>query len=310
MVRVKPMAALGAAVVATLWWAAPSARVQAGAQAVVVSGNPAPAAEQIHSLFARLVENQHRNDRALEEFERIEHVVTRKSADASDGFSERTDRILPSGTGTMKLEMMENGSHVSPDLYRHELQGAVTALDIAVHPNARYKQDLAKFERRQHDRAEVVDASLDAFRATWAGRETRGSQTLDKFLLDPNPDYKPPTRFATTFGHVHAVIWVDESQAQFERIEGDITSDIMFGGGIVGKVDHGGHFVMEQSEVERGVWLPTMYSYDVDGRKFMFGFGVHERADISHYRRVGPPVQAIELVRNELNNLSAQTPSR
>jgi hypothetical protein len=284
--------------------------VHGGGQDTIVTANPALTDQQIHSLFARLVESQHRNDRALEEYERIDHVVSRKPGESSELTSERTDRVLPSGTGTMKLEMMENGSRVSQEVYRHELQIAVTALDIAIHPNGRYKQDLVKFEKRRRDRAELVDASLKGFRATWAGRETRGSRTFAKFLLDPNPDYKATTRLATAFEHVHAVIWVDESQAQFARIEGDITSDIMFVGGIVGKVYHGGHFVMEQSEVEPGVWLPTLYTYDVDGRKFMFGFGIHERTEISSYRRVWPPEHAMELVRNELNNLSAETPAR
>ena len=94
------------------------------------------------------------------------------------------------------------------------------------------------------------------------------------------------------------------------RLEGDITSDITFGGGIVGKVYHGGHFVMEQSEVAPGLWFPTLYTYDVDGRKFLFSFGVHERTDVTHYRRVGPPSQSIEVIRSELNNLTAETPAQ
>jgi hypothetical protein len=48
----------------------------------------------------------------------------------------------------------------------------------------------------------------------------------------------------------------------------------------------------------------------VDGRKFLFAFGIHERAEISRYRRVGPPQQAVEIMRNELNNQTAATPAR
>ena len=232
MNRIERMTRWGAGLaVGALLLATPATFVRAGEQDTTISGNPAPSGEQIRSLFTRVVENQHRNDRAMEEFERIEHVVTRKSSDTSDGFTERTERILPSGTGTMKLLMVENGSQVSPEAYRHQLQIAVTALNIAVHPNDRYRQDLVKFEKRRRERAEVVDTSLQAFRATWAGRETRGSRTYAKYILEPNPEYKASTRLATTFEHVRAAIWVDESQAQFARIEGDITSDITFGGG-------------------------------------------------------------------------------
>ena len=103
---------------------------------------------------------------------------------------------------------------------------------------------------------------------------------------------------------------MDEAQAQFARLEADITTDITFGGGIAGKVYHGGHVVMVQEEVAPGIWLPTLYDYELDGRKFLFAFGVHERTEITRYRRVGPPSEAVEILRNELTNLSAATPAR
>jgi hypothetical protein len=75
-------------------------------------------------------------------------------------------------------------------------------------------------------------------------------------------------------------------------------------------VYHGGHVLMVQEEVAPGIWLPTLYNYEVDGRKFLFAFGVHERTELSRYRRVGPPAQAVEILRNELNNLTAASPAR
>jgi hypothetical protein len=290
--------------------AAPAGDPRPSGQGSTVTGNPAPTAEQIQSLVARAVENQHHNDRAIEEFERVEHVVSRKAGENSEVLSDRTDRVLPSGTGIMRFQMAQGGAPVSPDLQRRQLQYAVSALDLFLHPNDHVKQDLAKFEKRRRDHSELVDAAAKAFRVTWAGRETRGSQTLAKLLLEPDPNYKPTTRLAAVFEHVRAVLWVDESQMQMARLEADIASDITFGGGIVGKVYRGGHFVMEQSEVAPGVWLPTLYTYDVDGRKFLFGFGVHERTGVTRYRRVGPPAQSIEIIRNELNNVMAGTPAR
>ncbi|MGD0907395.1 MAG: hypothetical protein ABSA96_07425 [Candidatus Acidiferrales bacterium] len=294
---------------------APMVRAHADDQGPIIIGNPAPSLDKIQSLIARAVENQHRNDRAIEEFERVEHVIMRRDQNA-EVVSDRTDLVIPSGTGTMKLPMAASGTPVPQDTYRQELQYAVTALDLALHPNDRYKQDMVKFERRRRDRREFLETAAKAFRFKWAGRETlpgsvggHGSHSYTKFLLEPDPAYKPPTRIAVTFQHIHAVLWMDESQAQFARLEGDITSDITFGGGIVGKVYHGGHFSMEQSEVAPGVWLPTLYTYDVDGRKFMFGFGVHERTEVTRYRHLGPPEQSIQIIRNELNNLTAETPA-
>jgi hypothetical protein len=314
MVRIRHNVALGVCFIALAqWFSATQAQAQAGGQVQIITANPAPSPEQIHSLIMRAIENQHRDDVALEEFERTERVITRKAENA-EVVSDLTERILPSPTGNIKLKTVENGVPVSAEMYRTELQFAVHAFELAMHPNDRYKEDLAKIDRRRHDHAELVDTATKAFRVTWAGRETRaesaGARTLMKFLLEPDLEYKPINRFAAIFQHVHATLWVDEAEAQFARLEGDVATDIPFAGGVAGKVYHGGHVVMVQEEVAPGIWLPTLYNYEVDGRKFLFAFGIHERTEITRYRRVGPPPQAVEIIRNELNNPTAATPAR
>jgi hypothetical protein len=279
-------------------------------QGSTVAAIPAPTAEQLQSLIARVIENQHHNDRSIEEYERVEHVVLHKDGNSSEVVSERTERLLPSGTGLIHLQTAQSSPPVTPEAHRRQLQYAVSALELYLHPNDHVRQDLAKFEKRRRDRDDLVNAMAKAFRVTSAGRETRGSQTLLKLVLDPDPNFKPATRLAAAFEHVHAAIWIDESQAQAVRLEIDIINDISFGGGIVAKIYQGGHFVMEQSEVAPGVWLPTLYTYDVDGRKFVVGFNIHEKTEVTHYRHVGPPSQSIEIIRSELNNLTAETPAR
>jgi len=77
MIRTRHIAAFGAVVaVLTQWATAPSARPRPDGQDTIVTGNPAPTADQVQSLILRAVENQHRNDIASEQFERVERVVT------------------------------------------------------------------------------------------------------------------------------------------------------------------------------------------------------------------------------------------
>jgi hypothetical protein len=295
------------------WLGAPIARARPGGQGATITGNPAPTPDQIHSLILRAIENQHRDDRALEEFERVERIVTR-NAENADIATDVTERIVPSKTGNIRMKTAENGVPISADLYRSELQSAVSTLALALHPDDRYVENLARFDKRRRDHADLVDTSTKAFRVTWVGRETRtdssGTHTLMKVLLDPDPDYKPINRFAASFQHVHATLWVDEAQAQFARLEGEIATDIPIAGGVAGKIYHGGHVVLVQEEVAPGIWLPTLYNYDLDGRKFVFAFGIHERTEVTRYRHIGPPPQAVEIMRNELNNLTAATPAR
>src|SRR5665213_408585 len=118
MIHTRSKLVLAAASVVAIYCAAiPRISAQVASQSVIVTPSPAPTAEQIQSLMKRAVENQHRDDRALEEFERVERIITRKAENA-EILIDRTDRIVPSGTGTMKLQMAENGKPVSPEAYR------------------------------------------------------------------------------------------------------------------------------------------------------------------------------------------------
>jgi hypothetical protein len=46
--------------------------------------------------------------------------------------------------------------------------------------------------------------------------------------------------------------------------------------------------------------LPLHMQYDFAGRKFLFSFEQHQTIEVSHYRRVGPPKEALVLVESEL----------
>src|SRR5712664_4947080 len=113
----RPMAALVLAVV--LLGAAVAANPRPGSQDPAIPANRAPTPEQIRSLIARMVENQHRNDRAMVEYERIEHVVLHKDGENSGVLSDRTERVLPSGTGTMRLRTVQSSPPVSAEVHRH-----------------------------------------------------------------------------------------------------------------------------------------------------------------------------------------------
>ena len=58
-------------------------------------------------------------------------------------------------------------------------------------------------------------------------------------------------------------------------------------------------------KVAEGVWLPTRMQYDFKGRKFVFGFELHEAVEASHYRHIGGPRLALAAIRRELNSAQA-----
>ena len=64
--------------------------------------------------------------------------------------------------------------------------------------------------------------------------------------------------------------------------------------------------MQERYEFAPRVWMPSYEQYDFDGRKYLLSFSIHERTFYSDYKRVGPPSEAVAIVRSELDKLSAE----
>lgn len=261
-----------------------------------------PTLEEVRALADRAINGQHKDDAAIEGYERIEHHIVRTTAQ-DHVIEDKTYRVVPTGTGTLKLLIKDGGNPVSQPEYLRQLQAWAQILERTLNPDdPRVKADFDKMRKRQKDRAVLVDAARQAFHATWLGHDVLNGRSYAKLMLEPNPDFHPASRTTDILTHARATIWIDEASGQLARGDAEIIRDISFGGGILGKVYRGGRFQIEQSEVSPGVWLPTRYQYDFMGRKFLFGFEVHEYTEISHYRRLGSPREALAIVRQEIQN--------
>jgi len=274
------------------------ARKQAGSQ----SGTTRPPTDaEIAARAKVLVEHQHANDEALEQYQRVEHHVDRTAGATPRVLDDKTYRVVPTGTGTMKLLLKEGDRPVDPAEYRKQLVAWEELLELMLKPeDSRTKTAYAKWQKRKDDRKELLDATHEAFRTTWAGQETCNARLCDVYDVQPNPSFHPHSLVQDVLTRVTAKIWVDRDANQLVHGEAHVMRDISFGGGILGKLYRGGVFFMQQEEVAPGIWLPTRYQYDFTARKFLFTFEQHQYVEAGQYRRVGPPKQALAIAQNEL----------
>jgi hypothetical protein len=262
-----------------------------------------PTEAEMRERRERLIANQHADDEALNLYERIEHRIDRSGGPNPRVLDDRTYRVVPTGGGTMKILLQDHGADVSADEYRRQLESWKDVLEMMVAPNSDKGQAArAKYEKRERQRAEFVEASKNAFVPKWLGRQAYAGRTCDVFELLPNPAFHPSSMFESALAHVTAKIWVDEDTYQLVRGEAWVASDISFVAGIAGKIYRGSMVEMDQTEVSPGIWLPTHYEYDFSGRKFLFPFGEHQTIDVRNYRRIGPPAEALTEVEAELAN--------
>lgn len=268
------------------------------AQSAVPVSEPAVAPEP-SKLMDRVITNQKKDEAALDIYERLERLETRKNARDPVPASVKTARVIPSGTGMDKIPVNVDGHPPDAEAYRARLESLEHALALIVNNNRPQRDALEKYAKKRKDRNDLIDAARKAFNFTFVAREPRGDRLLAKYEMTPNPAFKPNSRLASIFPKVHGYVWIDEDAGELARIAGDVTEDISIAL-FLGKIYKGSHFMQERYEVLPGLWQPSFSQYDFDGRKFFSGFSMHERTFYLNYRYIGPPKEAIEAIRKEL----------
>ena len=283
---------------------APAGPAESQSAAKTQAQPPAPSAalteSQIHTLAERVIATQHADDVALEEFERIEeHTVY--SGSNRHITEDKFYRVVPTGTGTLKLLFKDNYSPLDPTSYRKQLHDWEQILEIAVNPDDPREQAVySKWLKKMKERKELLEAAQRAYHVASSGQEMRNGRLCYMLTLEPNPTFVPHSTAENVLTGTRAKIWVDDATAQIVHGEAEVIHDISFGGGILGKLYRGGHFSLDATEVAPGIWAPYRVQFDYAVRKFLFTFDTHEVTQNSRYRRIGGPTKALAIAKEEL----------
>jgi hypothetical protein len=136
----------------------------------------------------------------------------------------------------------------------------------------------------------------DAFRYQYAG--TEGG--LVKLKFEPNLRFVPDTRQEEVFHHLEGTMWIDPERKQLARIDGQLTSEVRFAGGMLGHLDKGGIFSVRFRQVVPSQWLMSALEVDMSGRALIFKtISVQEQREFDDYHRVPADLtlrQAAELL--------------
>jgi hypothetical protein len=267
--------------------------------AATATQQASPPHDQVVALAERAIANQHLDDAAAETFERIERDTIQRTNGAVE--EDKTYRVVPTGTGTLKLLLKDGNTPVTAAAYAQELRDWIGALEDSLRTNDPAMKPLFdKAEKKRQERASFVDATRQAYLVTWQGRETIAGRPTIKLSLDPNPQFHPRNIPQEVLTHARAIIWIDERSGHLARGQAEIISDISIGAGILGKIYRGGKVTLEQEEISTRVWLPRTYRYDFSGRKFLFPFELHRIVQTSGYRKLGTASEALAIAQREL----------
>jgi hypothetical protein len=135
--------------------------------------------------------------------------------------------------------------------------------------HAREKEDAART-------LQIVKALPDAFRYEYADTENsaaglgKAGGRLVRLKFTPNPAYSPPSRVEQALEGMQGYLLIDTEARRLARIDGTLFRDVSFGWGIIGHLDKGGHFLVQQADVGDGTWDITAMSLDIKGKILLF----------------------------------------
>jgi hypothetical protein len=174
-------------------------------------------------------------------------------------------------------------------------------------------EELRKKRQQEHEYAErtlrIMRAMPDAFFFEYAGEDQgregigRPGDPLVKLNFRPNPNYQPPSRVEDVLTGMQGYVLVDAARYRIASIDGTLVKEVGFGWGILGHLDRGGRFMVQQQEVGDNLWEISSMTLKFTGKILLVkSLNLSSTEVFSGFRPVPSNLtfaQALELLRKE-----------
>jgi hypothetical protein len=174
--------------------------------------------------------------------------------------------------------------------------------------------ELDRKRKQEKDNAERVNLILkalpEAFLYEYDGTETgrpgvgKAGDQLLRLKFRPNPRYDPPTRVEQVLVGMQGVVLVDAQKQRIARIDGTLFKDVGFGWGILGHLDRGGHFEVDQTSIDDDHhWTIARMDLAFTGKILLFkSINIKSTETFSDFHPVPPDLtfaQGIQLLKQQ-----------
>ena len=100
-------------------------------------------------------------------------------------------------------------------------------------------------------------------------QESRDAEHI-RLKFFPNPKFSPSGSSEKVFYHMEGTLVLDTKQKRLVEISGRLTSEVKFGGGLLGHLDKGGTFFVKQQEISPQSWALTLMDVQMNGKALFF----------------------------------------
>jgi hypothetical protein len=216
--------------------------------------------------------------------ELVRHVVANevKTDDQTVKYMFRERKQTPNGSQTKLMVQTRdamvgmvvaiNDQPLSQEQRRGELGRIQRFVNDPEELERKRKKEMEDSERVQRILKALPDAFLYEYNGTEAGRPGVGrlGDQLFRLKFRPNPNYEPPTRVEQVLTGMQGIVLIDGQEQHIARIDGTLLKDVSFGWGILGHLDRGGHFLVDQADISDNNWAITRMELALTGKIFFF----------------------------------------
>jgi hypothetical protein len=189
--------------------------------------------------------------------------------------------------------------------------------ELVNHPQELRKKLKADKEDTEHTNRimkALPEAFLYSLDGVQSGTKEMGNpgDELVRLKFHPNPDYDPPSHTEQVLTGMAGYMLIDKLQHRIALIDGTLEKDVGFGWGILGRLDKGGRFVVQQGTMGTGVWQVTRMNLDLTGRILLFKKLVIKSTQTFSDFHEAPPnltfAQGVELLKKQAQELAENRP--
>lgn len=217
----------------------------------------------------------------------------------------QTKLMCETSDATAGLLVMQNGHPLTPQ-QRHDEEARLANY-------VQSPQELRKKKKQEKEDADHTDRILralpDAFvfqrGGTEPGREGLGApgDELVRLNFRPNPSYNPPSHVEQVLTGMSGNLLIDTTQNRIAEINGTLSKEVEFGWGILGHLDPGGRFLVQQADVGEHHWEVIHMQLSFTGKVlFLKKISIHSNETFSDFHPVPGNLtfaQGVELLKKE-----------
>jgi hypothetical protein len=251
------------------------------------------------------------NEMAAANYSEIKHMFCSRK---SGGKESQTHLYVETTQAMAGMLIATDGHPLTPEQKLAETKRLNTLLS---NPDALRRKRAREKEDTDHS-LRILKALPDAFRYEYDGTEPAtaavggvGAQ-LVRLKFTPNPSYVAPSHVEQVLAGMQGSLLIDANQHRIAEIDGTLFREVSFGWGIIGRLDKGGRFRVEQAHVGDGAWEITEMNLNITGKVLIFKTLNYSTKEVfSDFQRVPDDTtfaQGVELLKTEEQKLAQSGP--